>query len=946
MVRNRQDNGQLVSRVCLNSMIRVFAKHRNGLNICHINAQSLKNKMDEFRFIFENSGIDVICVSETWFRPDINDDVFSVNGYRLFRSDRIARSNITGLPDRTGRAGGVAIFLKVGISGKVALRSKVEDDMEYIFLDVMCHGSKVFLGCVYRPNKDIDMDNLIKKLQVLSVKYNDIVIAENFNCNLLVEVKLTEPMKSIGIVPVNSTIPTYFTNTSSTLLDVFLVNNRQQILHYDQLSAPMFSKHDLIFLKYNVHPNISNHTFTYRDFKNINTESLLFDLQTVVWEQIYNFSNVDEQLQFLEGNILNLYNKHVPVKTKVIHQKDNPWFSNETKRLIKERDYAYDRWKKNKTDELHEIYRRRRRAVVSKIRQDKSSYYEDKFNSAIGGNKTWKEIKKIGLIKQQEKKCDDLNTEVLNNKFVNIEMPDVDASFYNNQLIAQIDGHQFHFQFFSQFDVIQSFWEIKSNSVGCDDIHPRFIKLLLPHIITYITYIFNNILATSTFPSTWKYAKIIPVPKAGNDYRPIAILPYLSKIFEKLIHKQMLQYVLDKGLLTSRQSGFRPKHSCITALVDVVEGIRSKIDDDQVSFLVLLDHSKVFDTVHHATLCNKLRLFFNFSQTSSKLISTYLSGRHQAVFDGTRHSSWLPVTRGVPQGSILGPLLYSMYSNDLPMQLRFMHIQMYADDVQLFIGCKLSKIDECISNVNSDLLNVYEWATANGLRLNSSKSKCIQISRIAIGSPAHLNVFLGSSKIDMVPTAKNLGLTFTTNLSWSEQIKIAAGKTYGMLRNLWTHQYFTPIKIRMLLAKTYLVPTLLYGCELFAGCNTTDKRKLRTTYNNIARYVFGLKRSNRISNFSKKIFGVSFDNLLKCRSLLFLQKIVYTKQPHYLFEKLSFARSNRGKIITPIRHRFQSSDYQFFIYAIHLWNELPHNIQNLSNAAQFKKSIFAHFENK
>lgn len=940
-------NSRLVgSRVCVGSMVRVLAKYRDGMNVCHINAQSLYKKIDEFRYIFENSDIDVICVSETWFKPDVNDCAFKINGYRLFRSDRTARSNITGLSDRSGRAGGVAIFLKNGINGRIIAQSKTEDDMEYLFMNVLCRSGRVFLGCVYRPSKDIEMDSVFKKLQTLTVNYTDVIIAGDLNCNLLLETDLTDPMNSIGMFPVNSIYPTHFTNRSSTLIDVFLVNNKQNVLLYDQLSASMFSKHDLIFLKYNVQPDIKEHTFKYRDFKNVNTDLLLHEMHTCPWENIFYMPDVDQQLDFLQSNILSLYNKHIPIRTKTIRHTNKPWFSNDTKRLIEERDLAYETWKKFKTSELHETYRRRRRAVVSQIRKDKTSYYENKFNSAVGGNKTWKEIKKIGLAKQMPVNENDINANELNQKFINIEMPDVNRSFYNNQQRIESDLNVFQFTRFTQADVVECFLSIKSNSVGYDEVHPRFVKILLPHLIPYVTHLFNAILTTSTFPSSWKYAKIIPVPKTSNENRPIAILPYLSKAFEKLVHKQMLQHVLDKGLLTSFQSGFRPQHSCVTALADVIEDIRCKTDADQVTFLVLLDHSKAFDTVHHDTLCAKLRYFFNFSSTSTKLISTYLSNRHQAVFYNNQYSSWLPVVRGVPQGSILGPLLYSMYSNDLPKQLNFMRIQMYADDVQLFIGCKKSSINECITKINSDLSKVFEWATANGLRLNSSKSKCIPISRTNLESLTQYNISLGSSKIDMVPSAKNLGVTFDTTLTWSEHIKLATGKTYGMLRTLWPNQYFTPIRIRMLLAKTYLVPTLLYGCELFANCISTDKRKLRTTYNNIARYVFGLKKYDRVSQFSKKIFGVTFDNLLKCRCLLFLHKIIYTKQPYYLYQKLRFARSNRGKIIIQIRHKYDISKQQFFIPTIKLWNTLPHILQNLGNAIQFKKSIFNYFENK
>lgn len=140
-----------------------------------------------------------------------------------------------------------------------------------------------------------------------SIKYSDIVIAGDFNSNVLVERKLTDPMKTIGLTPANSVTPTFFTSTSNTLLDDIFVSNRQKMLHYEQLSAPTFSKHDLIFLNYNIQPVMSKQTFTFRDFNNINIHALQRDTQIVRWEQIYTTPNIDDQLQFLQGNILLLY---------------------------------------------------------------------------------------------------------------------------------------------------------------------------------------------------------------------------------------------------------------------------------------------------------------------------------------------------------------------------------------------------------------------------------------------------------------------------------------------------------------------------------------------------------------------------------------------------------------------------------------------------------------
>lgn len=149
--------------------------------------------------------------------------------------------------------------------------------------------------------------------------------------------------------------------------------------------------------------------------------------------------------------------------------------------------------------------------------------------------------------------------------------------------------------------------------------------------------------------------------------------------------------------------------------------------------------------------------------------------------------------------------------------------------------------------------------------------------------------------IEIVKSAKNLGITVNNSLTWSDHINYACGRTFAMLRTLWQTQHCTPTNIRTLLAKTYLMPILLYGCELFASCDTRSIRKLNVIFNNIVRYVYGLKRFRSVSHVSPQLYGISFDNLLKTRVLIFLHKIIYTNEPEHLHERLRFSRYSRGK---------------------------------------------------
>lgn len=935
MLSQIDDSYEVGSRNSLYNLIRVLCKQTIGLNICHINAQSLNNKMDEFRYIFEESGMDIICVSETWFHCYISDNIYMLNGYRLFRSDR------------SSKGGGVAIYVRLPIQCKLLCESNDTDEntfkMQYLFLEIISHGRKLLLGTVYRPNNNIDIEPLMHKVSTTAVGYSNVVINGDFNSNILVNKSLMDDMNAMGLNLINKTMPTHFTSTSATLLDLFFTESLSRVLLYDQLSASLFSRHDLIFLSYDFKISLKEEKITFRDFKNIDMLSLEDELLGISWNQIYTMPTVDEQILFLHNNIQYLYEKFVPVKTKMLRPTEKPWFSNRIKLLINDRNEAYERWKIFKTPELEQIFKNSRRKVNTEIRSAKCKFYEAKFSTVLSSKRKWKEIRDMGVINKNITIDKDIDVNQLNADFANIPMPGSNINFYNStNTLSHQNSIGFQLANVSIEDVYNSLHSIKSDSTGIDGIHPKFLKLILNYIIRYISHMFNTIITTAEFPSMWKHAKIIPIPKPDKTYRPIAILPYLSKAFERLVHTQINQYLGNSSLLTCKQSGFRPKHSCITALVDVAEDLRSKTDKNMISILVLLDHSKAFDTVDHHILCHKLRNVFNFSSSAVKLIRSYLCDRRQSVHNGDMKSTSCLVKRGVPQGSILGPLLYTIYSNDLPSQIEHCKIHMYADDVQLYISCLQTDINTCIQKLNRDLNNINTWASANGLCLNARKSKAIIIGKLNRLPNSLPPLLVGNTTLEIVQNAKNLGIVFNDQLNWANHVNVICGKTYAILRNLWKTQYFTPLNTRILLAKTYLIPTLLYGCELYAGLDSLSNQKLNTTYNNIARYIYGCNRYDRISHLSKQIYNMSLNNLLQCRTLIFLHKIIYTKQPTYLYNRLQFSISNRGCKINSIRYQKLISERHFYVNAIRSWNQLPSKIQLISNAKQFKHSVFAH----
>lgn len=913
------------------NMIKVLASQNKGLNIVHINAQSLRNKIDEFRYTFSKSNIDAICVSETWFLSELEDALFALSGYKLFRADR------------GRRGGGVAIYIKKNISCKLVSRSTADDCIEFLFLELLCNNKKLLIGAAYRPNCRTNYQVFMEKLEQIVLLYEDIVICGDFNDNVLKESLLIPEMQSFGLTLVNTTEPTHFSALSNSLIDLFFVSSKNKILLYDQLSAPMFSKHDLCFLTfdYKISPFICS--YSYRDFKNLNYDNLYTDMFSLDWNRIYDMVDVDDQVRYLKCLICYLYDKNIQLKTKTITTDQNPWFDNQIKSLIDQRNRAYARWKRFKIAEFEQVYKYLRNKVNTTIKYKKIRYYSCKFEKAVGSRQTWKNIKSFGIGQKRSSTLGNEDPNELNVKFVNIPFIAADRDYYSNSNNNVHSVELFNFCRITRFDIAESISYLKSNAIGSDGIDPKFFRIISPYLLPYLEHVFNSILTKSCYPNSWKLAKIIPIPKSGKDYRPIAILPYISKIFERIINTQIRQYLTQHSLLSNFQSGFRSNHSCITALQKVSEDLRYNIDSKKISILILLDHSKAFDCVDHNILCFKLQIFFNFSPQSVKLIKAYLCLRSQSVVIGDLWSRNLDVLRGVPQGSILGPLLYSLYCNDLPLCVKHCSLHMYADDVQLYLSSTKQNFESMVENINIDLTHIEQWAASNGLCLNPTKSKCLIIRDKSCKIPDMVNVNIAGIPIEIVPQAKNLGVIFNSRLTWREHIVSAVGKTNAALRNIFPSQRYTPVRVRILLAKSFLVPKLTYGCELFSSCSGEMLRKLNVAFNNIIRYVFVLDKRDHVSEHAKLLFGVSFENLMKIRTLTSLHKIITSKKPIYLYNSIKFGASPRGRQIIQIKHNKHLSDKFFFINAIRLWNLLPSVIQTITNDRQFKSELFKHY---
>lgn len=920
------------------SLINLFCKKTNGFNVVHFNARSLNSEtIDYIRNVFQNSSVDIICITETWLHSDISDSHVNISGYNLLRKDRKGDK----------RGGGVAIYYKRYLQVKI-INDMILNLIETLNLEIKTRSSKILVSCVYNPSKSYDLSHFFHAIADLSICYDYIICCGDFNVNLLSsETATTNIMDLLSLAAlsvVNSTVPTRFCNNAApSLLDYFIVSDLTKVLFFNQID--FVSDHDLIFCSFDLIlvKQLPPESYQFRNFYNINYDALFSDAMQIPRDNCWFFSNVDEKLLFFVNCLKNLFDTHVPLCESRAVSRSCPWFTENVKQAIKKRSILYSRWKRNPSPANWDMYKRARNNANKITRNTKIFYCRSKLNSSLPPKILWRNLRKFGICDNRNSNCD-IDPNDLNNYFISA-CNSVSVCHDNNNVNINVTA-QFEFSVVSEVDVLRKINSIRTNATGSDGIPIKFLKIILPYIIAPITHIINFCIASSTFPSMWKDAIVTPIEKKSNcsgiqDYRPISILPVLSKVIESLMADQIVEYFEQNRLLHPMQSAFRASHSCTTANIKVFDDIRISFDNKLLTLLCFLDFTKAFDSVDHKILVKKLKLY-GFCDSSAKLIISYLSDRIQRVKIGNRLSDYQFITSGVPQGSVLGPILFTIFLNDIFTVCKYVNVHAYADDIQLYISRPIGLTEDLCACLNEDLCRIYHWSEVNGICLNPIKSFVMPISKFNIEADGLPSITLGNINLSYVSKTKSLGIIINSKLDALDHINSVVKKIYFVLRNLRFSANFTPQDTRIKLVKQLILPYIDYFAHIYCNLDSLSLHKLTIALNNSARYAFSLKRFDHISNQTKTILGCTLQTYLNVRNCLLIHKLILSKSPAYLYDKFQFCRSNRNKnMIIPV-HNYLNSRRLFFISAVKVWNSLPNSVRALGDSGRFKAEV-THF---
>ena len=538
--------------------------------------------------------------------------------------------------------------------------------------------------------------------------------------------------------------PARVTPISKTLIDVVITNSKERLSHTGAYPLSI-SDHYLIYAIRKIGiPRGRPRFVEARNFKHFDESKFKNDLINATWPCIDNFQDVNRALAAWTKVFLSVVDKHAPCRTRRIRNKPSPWLNPNIKQLMFKRDWLKRKATKTGMLEDWSAYRTSRNLVNKEVRLAKKRFYQSRINEASGDQKaTWKVLNDL----LGKKSCVTKINELKSDCGVTITNPEDIADYMNKHFAAigpnlaskiqvnedNITPTEFLTEKDSSFNlkkvdassVLKSLTGVKINkATGIDKISNKILKIAAPVIYKNLTDLFNLSITSGVFPSDWKIAKVSPLFKSGdlnnaNNYRPISVLPTIARVFKRLIFDQLYTYVNDNNFLYTYQSGFRPLHSTLTALLDITNEWCFNIDKGMVNGVLFLDLKKVFDTIDHAILLTKLR-YYGVETVSINWFTSYLENRQQVCYANGITSSIDYVTCGVPQGSILGPLLFLIYINDISKCLDYGVARLFADDTNLtFSGCSFPALQ---NKMSKDLKGIASWLSANRLTLNVLKT--------------------------------------------------------------------------------------------------------------------------------------------------------------------------------------------------------------------------------
>ena len=841
-------------------------------------------------------------------------------------------------------------------------------NIECVWVEVSFQNKKHLIGTFYRPpNSPNATFSCIEDSIGLAFDSNiqNILITGDFNLDILKENsnrKINYLCQQYNFDQLINE-PTNFTENSSSLIDLIFTVNRNNIL-ISGVGEPFLEQnvryHCPVFCVLNfTKPKTPIYQRKIYLYDRGNYDAFSNDLVQTDWVALKS-NNIDTYAINVTEKIQTLADKHIPNKSIKVRKSDPPWLNTNIKRLLRKKKRLYDKYKKSKNVNHFERYKRYRNLATKEIRKSKKDVInkltEKLENQNTGPKDWWKTLKHFikpdqtntipPLHKDGQTYSDDIDKANMFNNFF-IEQTLLDDSQANLPETLTIPDQNLDSLSVTPDEVKQVLKSLPlGKAAGPDLINNRILKELSEPLSLPLCDLFNCSLSSGIVPKIWKQANVTPIYKKNDvsdvsNYRPISLLSTVGKVLEKIVHKHLFNFFRDNNTITTLQSGFIPGDSTVNQLVDIYNTFCKALDEGKEIRAIFCDISKAFDRVWHKGLLFKLRSA-GVSGSLLNWFSDYLNDRKQKVVLPGASSSWTSVGAGVPQGSILGPLLFLLYINDIVEDIGS-SIRLFADDTSLYII--VDNPLQAAEQLNSDLQKIHRWATKWLVSFNPEKSESILFSR-KHNKPFHPPLTMNQSQITEVEFHKHLGVTFSNNCTWHSHLELIKSKSWKRINIMRKLKFELDRKSLQTIYFSFIRPLLEYADVVWNNCTKYESDDLEKIQNEAARIVTGATKLVSINSLKSETGWDTLESRRKKHKLILFYKMQNGLSPDYLTSLVpptvgstsSYPLRNASDLQT-INAGSQSYYNSFLPSVVRDWNELPAQTRESASLNIFKNKL-------
>ena len=925
----------------------------NNFKISCLNVRSLYPKVDEVRNFVKTHNFDVFIANETWL-----DESFSNKHIEILNYDVIRR-------DRNRQGGGVCIYIKSDM--KYTVLNGYGVDLESAWISIDIDAEKFVIGTIYRPPsavKNYD-DKIFDTLEKLTVTYDNVILLGDLNIDCLrrnmSNTCLIRGLEDLFGMRQLVEEATRETPTCASLIDVILttVPNFHSGTKVLKISL---SDHYCVqtTLKKQQKSSAKHKSVTFRNFKNFDKEKFLNDIITLVSLANRCDGDLHNSWQHFKRNFIEISNRHVPIVKRRMKDRMKPWITNEIVKLMYQRDHVKQKAVKLKCQTKWKEYRKLRNQITTQIRTERNRYCLQESNQCVNNpKKIWKFLNKVTANKNMIPPPNDMSADELNEYFCSVGESTANHYFDRcNDKPYPWKGPNFTSSKFSFTEVkvdivlklLKSLGETSSNDVlGFDG---KLLCLSAEVIAPFITKLINMSLNTGTVIDDWKLSSVTPVFKGGNDrheksnYRPISVISHIAKILEKVVQRQIVQYLTDNELMCVDQSAYRKFHNTQTSLHRCNEDWVDNICDNLFTAVCFLDIRKCFDTIDHDILLDKLRRY-GIIEVEASWFRSYLKDRSQYVkCNGSiSNKSYVPI--GVPQGSVLGPVLFSLLINDINSHVFPSAVNLYADDTLLYTTG--NTCTEASDKLQTSITEICKWYEGNRLALNESKSKCMLLSsKHKSNNNSKLSVTINDIPIEQVNSVKYLGVTVDENLTWNNHISLLCRNLAFKVSQLSRIKRMVSTSMLMTVYNSIIQPTIDYAITVWGHTTAENLGKVQRIQNLAARIIlnnFDYVNSRGI-DLVKQLKWMNVSERFLYFERLLMYKCIYGMAPDYLANGIIMdielrnvnTRSHDMNVYIPFP-QIEFAKKSLFFSGAKNWNSLPDHFKEISSIEVFKRTM-------